>query len=253
MNESKTFESIIVFTDGACTGNPGPGGWAAVVALPNGQVRELGGGNPATTNNRMEMVGALKALQFLEGQTDPTVVYTDSVYVIRGITEWIWGWKRRGWKNAEGDEVSNRDIWEELFIQASVRKEFGLEWKFVRGHTGVPGNERCDEISVAYAKGKRIALFDGALLHYPYAIYDLPPDQDLPEMRAALPKKEAFSYLSMMGDAVVRHKSWTGCELRVKGRSGAKFKKALSANDETEILKSWGLDPAKVKIQEDPR
>lgn len=249
-----TLESIIIFTDGACTGNPGPGGWAAVIAFPNGQVRELGGGNPQTTNNRMELVGALKALQALEGHTEPTVIYTDSVYVIRGITEWIWNWRRRGWKNAEGGDILNQDIWEELFIQASLRKEFGLDWKYVRGHTGVPGNERCDEIAVAYSKGKKIALFDGSLLHYSYAIYDLPPDQDLPEMRSSNePKKKAHSYLSMLGGIVVRHKSWTGCELRVKGQAGAKFKKAMSPEDENSILKSWGVDPQKVAIQEDPR
>lgn len=199
------------------------------------------------------MVAALKALQALDGFTEPTVVYTDSVYVIRGITEWIWGWRRRGWKNAEGNDVLNRDVWEELSIEAGKRKEFGLEWKYVRGHTGVPGNERCDEISVAFSKGKKIALFDGSLLHYSYAIYDLPPDQDVPEMRSLQPKKEVYSYLSVMGDVVVRHKSWSGCELRVKGRSGAKFKKAMSADEEAQILKAWGLDPKKVKIQEDPR
>lgn len=253
MTETNTLESIVVFTDGACTGNPGPGGWAAVIAFPNGEVRELGGGNPSTTNNRMELAGALKALQALKDHSEPVVIYTDSVYVIRGITEWIWAWKRRGWKNAEGEAVLNRDIWEELFVQASARQDFGLAWKYVRGHTGVPGNERCDEIAVAFSKGKKIPLFTGPLLQYPYAIYDLPPDQGLPEMRPSQPKKEAFSYLSLMGDVVVRHKSWKGCELRVKGRSGAKFKKALSAEDEIAILKSWGLDPNRVKIQEDPR
>jgi ribonuclease HI len=250
---TQTFDSIIVFTDGACTGNPGPGGWGVVIALPDGHVRELGGGNPETTNNRMEMVAALKALQALEGHPERAVVYTDSVYVIRGITEWIWGWRRRGWKNAEGEAVSNRDLWEELSKEATKRKDFGLEWKYVRGHTGVPGNERCDEISVAFAKNKKVPLFEGSLLQYSYAIYDLPPDQDLPEMRQAQPKKEAYSYLSVMGNVVVRHKSWNGCELRVKGRSGAKFKKAMSEKDEKEILKSWGLDPKSVKIQDDPR
>ncbi len=253
MEEKTELESIIIFTDGACTGNPGPGGWAAVIAYPEGQVKELGGGNHSTTNNRMEMVGALKALQEISDRTEEAVIYTDSVYVIRGITEWIWAWRSRGWKTAEGEPVSNQDIWKELFIEANKRREFGLEWKYVRGHSGVPGNERCDEIAVRFANGKKISLFEGSLLHYSHPVYDLPPDQDLPEMKKAAPKKPAYSYLSLLGGIVYRHKSWNGCELRVKGQSGAKFKKALSAADEPGILKAWGLDPGRVKIQDDPR
>lgn len=252
-DEQKAFESIIIFTDGACTGNPGPGGWAAILTYPEGHVKELGGGNPATTNNRMEMVGALKALQAIEERTEPTIVYTDSVYVIRGITEWIWAWRSRGWKTAEGEPVSNQDVWKELFSVAGRRREFGLEWKYVRGHTGVPGNERCDEIAVAYSKGRSPSLFDGDLLHYGYAIHDLPPDVDLPEMRTHQPQAPAFSYLSLLGGTVYRHKSWAGCETRVKGRSGAKFKKAKSASDESVILSSWGLDPKKTQIHDDSK
>jgi ribonuclease HI len=251
--EEKVLDSIVIFTDGACTGNPGPGGWASILAYPEGQVKELGGYDPATTNNRMEIIGTLKALQSLQDRTENVIVYTDSVYVIRGITEWIWAWRNRGWKTSEGNDVSNQDLWQALSAVVAKRKDFGLEWKFVKGHSGVPGNERCDEIAVSYSKKRKIALFEGSLLHYPYAIYDLPPDVELPEPRPREVKKPAHSYMSMLGGIVTRHKSWKGCELRVKGKSGAKFKKAMSPDDEIEIVKAWGLDPKKIQIKDDPR
>lgn len=244
------FNSLIIFTDGACTGNPGPGGWASILTYPEGHVTELGGGNPETTNNRMEIVGALRALASIEKPTPLIVLYTDSTYVIRGITQWIFGWKQRGWKNAEGAEVSNRDLWEELLRQVQRLKPAKIEWKYVRGHTGVPGNERCDVIAVAFANGKRIKLYDGPLLGYPVAIHDLPEDQPLPEMKSHEKKPPAFSYLSYYGNEVRRHRDWASCERRVKGRSGAKFKKAMSQQDEGEILRSWGLDPKATVIKE---
>lgn len=251
MATSTTFDSIIIFTDGACTGNPGPGGWAAVIAYPDGTVRELGGGNPETTNNRMELAGPIRALKELEEPvTSPIVLYTDSTYVIRGITQWIWGWRSRGWKNSEGKDVSNRDMWEELARQVGRLKPATVEWKYVRGHTGVPGNERCDQISVAFANGKRIQLYNGPLLKYPVAIHDLPDDQPIPEMKTYEKAPPAFSYLSYHGGIVYRHQTWAECERRVKGQSAAKFKKAKSEQDEREILKSWGLNPDTTVIQE---
>jgi ribonuclease HI len=237
------FKSTIIFSDGACTGNPGPGGWASVVTSPDGKVLELGGGSPETTNNRMEMMGALMGLRALPAPYPyPVVIYTDSTYVIRGITEWIWAWRSRGWKNAEGKDVSNRDLWEELSRELLRLKPTTVDWKYVRGHTGVPGNERCDEISVAYANGKWVKLYRGPLLQYDVAIYDLPEDEGLPEMRPREKKAPAFSYLSYHGGVVRRHAAWASCERRVKGQSGAKFKKAMSQADEAEILKGWGLN-----------
>lgn len=245
------FNSILIFTDGACSGNPGRGGWASIIVFPEGQVRELGGPDPETTNNRMEMMGTIRALAALPKSDTPITLYTDSTYVIRGITQWIWGWRKRGWKNAEGKEVSNRDLWEELSKQVTRLKPVVVNWKYVRGHTGVPGNERCDEIAVGFSTGKWVDLYQGPLLKYPVAIHDLPPDQDLPEMKTHEKKSEpAFSYLSYQGGTVMRHKTWAECERRVKGQSGAKFKKAKSEADESEILKSWGLKPGATTIKE---
>jgi ribonuclease HI len=180
-------------------------------------------------------------------------MFTDSTYVIRGITQWIWGWRSRGWKTAEGKDVTNRDLWEELSRQVSRLKPAAIHWRYVRGHTGVPGNERCDAISVAFSKGQRVQLYDGPLLKYPLAIHDVPENLELPPVKTAEQQKKkepAFSYLSLHGGIVYRHKTWAECERRVKGQSAAKFKKARSSEDEREILKGWGLDPDTTAIRE---
>jgi ribonuclease HI len=240
-----SFKSILIFTDGACSGNPGPGGWGAVIASPDGHVCELGGGHPETTNNRMELAGAIHALKYAQKYDGPVDLYTDSTYVIRGITQWIWGWKKNGWRNGEGEEVSNRELWEELSRAVGARKASGkVTWLYSRGHVGTPGNERCDEIAVAYSKGKRIDLYEGPLLQYSVAVYDVPEDTTLPEMRPREEKKPAYSYLSYVGGEVYRHRDWSSCERRTKGKSGAKFKKAMTAGEEKQILAAWGLSPA---------
>jgi len=234
--------TILVFADGASSGNPGPGGWGAIVATPEGHVRELGGRDPQTTNNRMELMGVIDALHSLEGTPGEVTVCTDSTYVIRGITQWSWGWRKNGWKTAEGKDVLNADLWKRLIGQVAKRgKENPIVWRYVRGHSGVPGNERVDEIAVGFSKGPRPTLYNGPLLKYDVAIHDLPEDKGLPEMRPKQEKKPAaHSYLSLVGSTVERHATWAECEARVKGRSGAKFKKTASADDERAVLRSWG-------------
>jgi ribonuclease HI len=153
-----------LYSDGACKGNPGPGGWGAVAYLDDGSVAEFGGRDSATTNNRMEMQAAIEAMQFFlqTGQTNPCALYTDSEYVIKGITSWIKGWKSKGWKTAAGKPVVNQDLWETLDeLSNQVRQQTQgkpLRWEYVRGHTGNVGNERCDAIASSYAIGKPIAL-----------------------------------------------------------------------------------------------
>jgi ribonuclease HI len=145
-----------IYTDGACSGNPGPGGWGVVAYLDDRTRHELGGGEPQTTNNRMELQAAIAALQFLKdsGQTTPIELYTDSEYVKNGITKWINGWKNKGWKTAAGKAVLNQDLWEELDKLNSRQ----VQWRYVRGHAGDEGNERCDVIARAYSLGKRTDL-----------------------------------------------------------------------------------------------
>jgi len=235
---------ILIFSDGACSGNPGPGGWGAIIAFAEGEVRELGGADVETTNNRMELQGAISALGFVKDRPGRVVFYTDSTYVIRGITQWIWGWMRNGWRNSEGGAVLNKDLWENLSRLTAARKgDDKVEWHYSRGHSGTPGNERCDEIAVAFSQGRQPRLYQGPLLQYPVAIYDLPEDSSLPEMRPKQEKKAAYSYLSLLGGQVYRHRDWSSCERRVKGQSGAKFKKAMAPEDEPKILKEWGLGP----------
>lgn len=245
--------SIVIFTDGACTGNPGPGGWACIIAFPDGTIQEMGGGVPDTTNNRMEMAAAIRALLKLDSPGQCTItIYTDSVYLIRGITQWIWGWRARGWKNAEGNDVANRDLWEELLRQVTRLKPATIEWKYIRGHAGFPGNERCDEIAVSYANKKKEALYVGPRDGYFIDLTQLPPEDVLPESKkpsgssggkSSSKSDGPVTYLSLHNGVVMRHSTWPACEKRVKGQSGAKFKKAKSTFEEQEILKSWGLDP----------
>lgn len=238
--------SIVVFADGACSGNPGPGGWGAVIVVPEaGRVRELGGGERSTTNNRMELRAAIEALRALRDTAGEVHVYTDSTYVIRGITQWIWAWRKKGWKTAEGKDVTNQDLWERLFAEVVGRRERGrLEWFYVRGHSGVPGNERVDELAVGFATGRRPDLYSGPLLRYDVPVLDLPEAGELPERSDAKrgqQKDPPHSYLSLVNGICRRHRTWADCEREVKGRSGAKFKRAATAADEARILADWGV------------
>jgi ribonuclease HI len=122
--------NILIFTDGACSGNPGPGGWGAIVASPEGSVVELGGGEARTTNNRMELLAAIVALEACAARPEPVVVCTDSTYMISGVTQWLAGWKRRGWLSSTGDPVLNRDLWERLDALAQARRG-RLSWRWV--------------------------------------------------------------------------------------------------------------------------
>ena len=135
---------VDIYTDGACRGNPGPGGWGALLIMGTVE-RELSGAEGATTNNRMELLAVINALRALKRRVNARI-YTDSQYVRLGITEWLVNWKRRGWKTADKKPVKNQDLWEQLDTLAS---EHDLEWHWVKGHSGVPGNERCDALANA--------------------------------------------------------------------------------------------------------
>jgi ribonuclease HI len=236
---------IVVFTDGAAKGNPGPGGWGAVIVETGGRVREFGGGSPYTTNNRMELTGPIEALAHLKATTGRIAVYTDSSYVIRGISEWMPNWQRRGWRTIEGKDVLNRELWERLSTLVQNRTDI-VEWHYVRGHIGIAGNERVDEIATAFAMQKMPRLYEGPIADYPVHILDIPADTSLPQASGdkssgAGSNKKPFSYLSVVDGVAMRHPNWPECERRVKGRSGARFKKAMSASDEAAILKAWGV------------
>ena len=133
---------IKVYTDGACKGNPGQGGWGALI-LENDSSREINGGENNTTNNRMELMAVIKALESLKEQKD-IIIYTDSTYVQKGISEWIINWKRNGWKSSNKKTVKNKDLWVEL---DNLNDSMSVKWEWIKGHAGHSGNERADYLA----------------------------------------------------------------------------------------------------------
>jgi|TARA_B100001741_G_C16381765_1_gene518170 ribonuclease HI len=135
--------SIKVYTDGACKGNPGPGGWGVYIIHGSDEI-ELFDGNPNTTNNQMEMQAAIEALKYLKEENQPIDLYTDSNYLRQGITEWIFNWKKNNWRTASKKPVANKDLWIEISDLSSV---MAVNWHWVKGHDGDPGNERADYLA----------------------------------------------------------------------------------------------------------
>lgn len=159
---------ITIFTDGSSRGNPGPGGWGAII-LTEHFAREIGGREEHTTNNRMELTAAIRALESisgLEAETNEIEVHTDSQYVQKGITEWIHGWQKNNWKTAAKKPVENQDLWQALWHNVNGKR---IEWKYVAGHAGHTENERCDEIATSFADGAPAELYEGARAAYTIA------------------------------------------------------------------------------------
>ena len=159
---AKPVRVVAAACDGACSGNPGPGGWGALLRFEDGSVHELGGADRATTNNRMELTAALALLEAIKELPRPAQlsIRTDSRYLIYGFSKWIQGWKRKGWRTASGGAVLNRDLWE-LLDQARLE---GVSLVHVKGHSGDPDNDRCDAIAVAFSKGQMPAMAAGEVI-----------------------------------------------------------------------------------------
>lgn len=242
-------KKILIFTDGASKGNPGPGGYGAVVIYPetllrgltNEKVIELGGGEKHTTNNRMELMGAVKAMEKIRqcrmSTGEEIIVYTDSKYLIGGMTGWIYGWQKNGWKTTERKEVANKDLWEKLVKLIQDKK---ITWNYVGGHVGIVGNERCDEIADAFATNKKIILYNGPLSEYKLKIKNLGHNEILKKNKYSKSAK-AYSYLSLVDGVLKIDQTWSECEKRVKGKKNTQYKKALNPEHEQEIIKSWGF------------
>ena len=230
---------IVIFTDGASKGNPGPGGWGAIVATDSSVV-ELGGGEKRTTNNRMELLAAFRALERAKDM-DATAIsmYADSAYVIGGATKWGAGWRRNGWITSTKQPVLNRDLWEP-FLDLLDEITAPIEWQNVGGHVGVPGNERCDEIAVAFAAGDAPELYRGNRTGYGTDISHVRKDAALAGRKSASKSRtgKAFSYVSEVDGEVMTHKTWAECEARVRGKK-ARFKKALSAQEEADLVRQF--------------
>jgi ribonuclease HI len=143
----KALNEVVIYTDGACKGNPGPGGWGVLLRSADGSEKELCGGELGTTNNRMEMMAVIEALTALKRPCD-VVLHLDSQYVLKGITEWLVGWKAKGWKTAAKQPVKNVDLWQRLDALVAGGGH-SIDWRWVKGHAGDPGNERADALANA--------------------------------------------------------------------------------------------------------
>lgn len=235
----------LIFTDGSSLGNPGPGGWGAVLVLSGGRVIEMGGGAKTTTNNRMELVALIEGLRRIKGESGDLTIYIDSSYVHKGATVWSRTWTKNKWRTKTKKDVENRDLWEMLLPLLHDREKFGhVAWEHIPGHAGITGNERADEIATGFAAGSAVELFEGDLGDYAVDILNITVDdkkRDAHVRRKSNSRAKAYSYLSLVDGKVVRHGTWAECEKRVKGKPNVRFKKALSPSDESVILRGWGV------------
>ena len=242
--------SILIYTDGACSGNPGPGGWASIIYL-NNFVYEIADRQTNTTNNQMELLAAIKALQFVlenisNNKINEIYLYTDSVYVIKGITQWIHGWKKNDFINQQNEPVANKNLWLELDnLVLKVQKvlQLKINWLYVRGHVGVDGNERCDEVAVAFSKNEYIDLnFQVPANEYLFDILKTPKTEALPDFKKQNSNTSKNSwYLVYHAGVLSKYLTWKECESKVKGVPGVKFKKVSSHDEEQALLKQWGV------------
>lgn len=229
-------EKIVVYTDGASRGNPGAGGYGAIIMFPTGKVLEIGGKEDNTTNNRMEMMAVLKSLEVIEERTKEgeTVIFSDSAYVVNGISGWMFSWEKNGWKTKEGNIVLNQDIWKDLFGICFRLKNRGLKMEKVPGHAGVILNERADIIAQSFADKTNLNLFVGEKSKYESILKDVKVST-----KKSNDKRPAYSYVSLVSGVLKTYKDWKSCEEDVKGKNGAKFRKVYSKEEEGELLKEW--------------
>jgi ribonuclease HI len=225
-------KEITIYCDGSAIGNPGPGGWGAVILKDEvslgRKIIELGGSEKHTTNNRMELTAAIEAIASIKGEYRITVK-TDSAYVVNGMSKWVFGWERNGWRTATKGEVLNKDLWQKLMKEVSKRD---VEWEHVSAHTGILMNERVDVIANSFARGEKIKLFEGDERTYKQFL------EDAPKARIVSKSAKAYSYVSMVDGKIMTHSTWKECEARVQGQK-ARFKKSVSFEDERAIIEDF--------------
>ena len=227
-------KEITIYCDGSSIGNPGPGGWGSVVSSEVG-IKEIGGFDVSTTNNRMELTAAIQSLAGLHGASN-VALYTDSRYVINGITKWVHSWIQNGWLTKEKKDVLNKDLWEKF---VDVAKKHEVIFKHVAGHAGVSQNERADMIANGYARKEIVKLFAGTESEYKEFLKGMPKARVVSKSGSKSKKTgPAYSYVSVLGGKVMTHKTWAECEKRVKGKK-AKYKKVFSQSEETTLKKEW--------------
>jgi ribonuclease HI len=250
---------IIIYTDGSSLGNPGPGGWGSVLLFPDSKVKELGGREKESTNNRMEMMASIMALKEVEktllrqgsaGQrkisAKKIIIHTDSSYLLNGITVWIYSWVKNNWKTKADEDVLNKDLWEVLYkVQSNLKNKYEIEWVKVSGHSGVHLNERCDVIATSFSANNTTILFSGTFKDYEKLFGEIDFNETAVRAEKKTSKnkntKTAYSYVSAVGEKVFADKTWAECEKRVKGKSGAKYKKVFSKEEEQDLVAEWTL------------
>lgn len=231
-------KKITIFTDGAAKGNPGRGGFGAVISYED-TVFEIGAYKEHTTNNEMELKAVIEALKAIVGKGKSVAIYTDSKYVVEGSKGWIFGWNKNGWKTKAETDVLNKELWQELL---PLLGKVNIEWHKVPGHVGIIGNERADTIASDFAEKKNVVLYKGPQSGYGFNIADTSYDEVKAKDRSDARKRQAqkaYSYISMVDKVIQTHQTWTECESRVKGKKGVKFKKSLDAKDEKQIIKDF--------------
>jgi len=234
-------ETIKIFTDGAAKGNPGRGGYGAVIS--HGEtVTEIGAHKERTTNNEMELQAVVEALKVVQDSDQTTEIYTDSKYVMQGATSWIFGWLKNNWRTKAGTAVLNKELWQELL---PLLKQVRIEWHKVPGHVGIIGNERADTIASDFAAKRKYDLYSGPKKDYRFDLSDTSYDEAKAKQRSDARKKQsqkAYSYISLLDGVVQTHKTWGECEQRVKGKRGTRFKKSFDSAHEREIIADFGKD-----------
>jgi len=256
---SQDRKEIIIYTDGAARGNPGPGGYGLVlIDMHADEIVEKGEGYEHTTNNAMELLAVLRTLEIIFFKKDrdrtytqiPVHLYTDSRYVHQGITSWMHGWARNGWRKKDGEIIGNKELWQKVHTLAQDLADVPITYVHVPGHAGIPGNERADTIATAYADiDDNFSPYRGSSSEYTdYALLIQPPrEEELTVMRAS--KKEQkkkttgrpLGYLSYVEGSVYFDTTWNECKERVHGKKGVSFRKVMTESDIRDLLNTWGV------------
>ena len=248
--------SLTLFTDGSSLGNPGPGGYGIVFYdKENQQVLELGGSENDTTNNRMELkavIEGLMAVRKIEKNTGDDInvtIHTDSAYLINGITKWVFSWERNNWVAKNNESVQNQDLWQALVeLVRDLDAHGGVNFEKVSGHSGVLGNERADRIATSFAENGDAELFSGTIKEYEdFVGGDVLKLEKTKKKSAKSKSGKAYSYVSMVDGNIFVDKTWDECKKRVHGSKGAKYKKAMSEEDEKELIALWSLESLGIK------
>jgi len=252
-------KDIIIYTDGSSLGNPGPAGWGAVILVPDQnnsklkiesekcKVIELGGREKSSTNNRMEMMAVIQALKIVQKRkfkAKNIEIYSDSAYLLNGITLWIYGWVKNNWQTKNGTSVLNKDLWEELYkVSNDLTFSYKINWIKVAGHSGIQLNERCDAIANSWAANNTTILFTGNLKDYQKLFGEITfQENSIKSKNKKKNKKEAYAYVFNVDGKIGTVKTWADCQKKVTGKSKAKYQKVFSKTEEQDLIAQWTLN-----------